>query len=97
MSLSLKMVDPKVNIQRGIMKNAEKVDTAVMVTDRSKFPPNITVQMLEAPPPGEQPEKQNYVFEKTAILIFLQFGAIKHFFYFLECLKFKLILVKSEV
>ena len=66
MSLSLKMVDPKVNIQRGIIKNAEKVDTAVMVTDRSKFPPNITVQMLEAPPPGEQPEKQNSFLEKTA-------------------------------
>ena len=83
MSLSLKMVDPKVNIQRGIIKNAEKVDTAVMVTERSKFPPNITVQMLEAPPPGEQPEnKKKYFLENTAILIFLQFGAIKHFFYF---------------
>ena len=70
MSLSLKMVDPKVNIQRGIIKNAEKVDTAVMVTDRSKFPPNITVQILEAPPPGEQPEKQNYFHEKTARLKF---------------------------
>ena len=70
MSLSLKMVDPKVNIQRGIIKNAEKVDTAVMVTDRSKFPPNITVQMLEAPPPGEQPEKQNNFLEKTARLKF---------------------------
>ena len=87
MSLSLKMVDPKVNIQRGIIKNAEKVDTAVMVTDRSKFPPNITVQMLEAPPPGEQPEKQNCFLEKTAILIFLKFGAIKHFFYFFEVFK----------
>ena len=61
MSLSLKMVDPKVNIQRGIMKNAEKVDTAVMVTERSKFPPNITVQMLEAPPPGEQPENKKNI------------------------------------
>ena len=55
------MVDPKVNIQRGIMKNAEKVDTAVMVTERSKFPPNITVQMLEAPPPGEQPENKKHI------------------------------------
>ena len=53
------------------MKNAEKVDTAVMVTDRSKFPPNITVQMLEAPPPGEQPEKQNCFLEKTAICTYI--------------------------
>ena len=52
------MVAPKVKIQRGIMKKAAKVDTAVMVTDRSKFPPNITVQMLEAPPPGEHPIKK---------------------------------------
>ena len=51
------MVAPKVKIQRGIMKKAAKVDTAVMVTDKSKFPPNITVQMLEAPPPGEHPIK----------------------------------------
>ena len=49
------MVAPKVKIQKGIIKNAENVDTAVMVTERSKFPPNITVQMLEAPPPGEAP------------------------------------------
>ena len=49
------MVAPNVKIQKGIIKNAENVDTAVMVTERSKFPPNITVHMLEAPPPGEQP------------------------------------------
>ena len=70
MSLSLKMVDPKVNIQRGIMKNAEKVDTAVMVTERSKFPPNITVQMLEAPPPGEQPENKIISLRKQQYLYF---------------------------
>ena len=34
---------------------AEKVETAVMVTERSRFPPNMTVQMFEAPPPGEVP------------------------------------------
>ena len=73
MSLSLKMVDPKVNIQRGIMKNAEKVDTAVMVTDRSKFPPNITVQMLEAPPPGEQPENKIIFLRKQQYLYFYSF------------------------
>jgi hypothetical protein len=28
----------------------------VMTTERSRLPPNITVQMLEAPPPGLQPE-----------------------------------------
>ena len=54
-SFSLKMVAPKVKIHSGIIKKAAKVDTAVMVTDRSRFPPNITVQILEAPPPGEQP------------------------------------------
>ena len=49
------MVAPNVKIQKGIIKNAENVDTAVMVTERSKFPPNITVHMLEAPPPGDAP------------------------------------------
>ena len=39
----------------GIMKNAANVEIAVMVTLRSRLPPNITVQILEAPPPGEQP------------------------------------------
>ena len=63
MSASLKMVAPQVKIQSGIMKNAAKVDTAVMVTDKSKFPPNITVQMLEAPPPKSK---------KNVINIFLQ-------------------------
>ena len=43
------------NSQAGIIKNAAKVDIAVMVMDRSRFPPNITVQILEAPPPGEHP------------------------------------------
>ena len=57
MSASSKMVAPRVNSQRGSMKNAAKVDIAVMVTDKSRFPPNITVQMLDAPPPGDTPEK----------------------------------------
>ena len=39
----------------GIIKNAANVEIAVMVTLRSRLPPNITVQILEAPPPGEQP------------------------------------------
>ena len=65
MSFSWKIVAPKVKIHRGIMKNAEKVDTAVMVTDRSKFPPNITVQMLEAPPPGEAPKNKREKRYKT--------------------------------
>lgn len=39
------------------MKNAAKVDIAVMVTDKFKFPPNMTVQMLEAPPPGDVPKR----------------------------------------
>jgi hypothetical protein len=37
------------------MKKAEKVEMKVMTTERSRFPPNITVQMLEAPPPGLHP------------------------------------------
>ncbi len=57
MSASLKIVAPKVNNQSGIMKNAAKVETAVMVTDKSKLPPNMTVHMLDAPPPGEVPKK----------------------------------------
>jgi hypothetical protein len=39
------------------MKKAEKVEMKVMTTERSRFPPNITVQMLEAPPPGLHPIK----------------------------------------
>ena len=39
------------------MKKAEKVEMKVMATERSRLPPNITVQMLEAPPPGLQPIK----------------------------------------
>ena len=49
------MTSPSRKTQRGIMKKAEKVETAVMVTERSRLPPNMTVQMLEAPPPGEVP------------------------------------------
>ena len=47
------------------MKRAAKVETAVMVTDRSRLPPNIGVQMLEAPPPGEIPvtKRPNLSFE----------------------------------
>jgi len=41
------------------MKKAEKVETAVIVTERSKLPPNITVHMLEAPPPGEVPNRKS--------------------------------------
>jgi hypothetical protein len=42
------------------MKKAEKVEMKVMTTERSKFPPNITVQMLEAPPPGLHPTSQHH-------------------------------------
>jgi len=52
------MTSPRRNTQRGIIKNAENVDTAVIVTDKSRLPPNIIVQMLEAPPPGEVPVKK---------------------------------------
>ena len=62
MSCSSNMVLPKVKIHKGIIKKAANVETAVMVTDRSKFPPNITVQILEAPPPGEVPKKIHYFF-----------------------------------
>jgi len=55
MSVSSKITVPNVKIQSGIMKNAEKVEMAVMVMDRFKLPPNIRVQMFEAPPPGETP------------------------------------------
>lgn len=55
MSVSLKITSPRVKIQSGIMKNAENVEMAVIVIDRFKFPLNINVQMLEAPPPGETP------------------------------------------
>jgi hypothetical protein len=41
------------------MKKAEKVEMKVMTTERSRFPPNITVQMLEAPPPGLHPTSQH--------------------------------------
>ena len=40
------MTSPRRNTQRGIIKNAEKVDTAVIVTDKSRLPPNIIVQMF---------------------------------------------------
>jgi hypothetical protein len=43
------------------MKKAEKVEMKVMTTERSRFPPNITVQMLEAPPPGLHPTSQTKV------------------------------------
>ena len=46
---------PNEKIHAGIMTKAAKVDRAVIVTDRFKLPPNMTVQMLDAPPPGEQP------------------------------------------
>ncbi len=52
---SEKMTVPRVKSHSGIMKKAAKVETAVMVTDRSRLPPNISVQMLDAPPPGETP------------------------------------------
>ena len=71
-SASLKMVVPNVKIQRGIMKNAENVDTAVIVTDRSKFPPNITVHILDAPPPGEAP----YIFKEK--LVKKSFSTLNH-------------------
>ena len=58
MAASSKIVLPSVKIQMGIMKNAEKVETAVMVTERSMLPPNMTVHMFEAPPPGDVPVKR---------------------------------------
>lgn len=48
------------------MKNAAKVDKAVMVTDKFKFPPNMTVQILEAPPPGDVPETDDTMFENNS-------------------------------
>lgn len=42
------------------MKKAEKVEMKVMVTDRSRLPPNITVQMFEAPPPGLHPVTEGH-------------------------------------
>ena len=43
------------NIHAGIITKAAKVEIAVIVTDRSRFPPNITVHIFDAPPPGEHP------------------------------------------
>jgi hypothetical protein len=37
------MTLPRVKIQRGIMKKAEKVEMAVIVIDRFRLPPNIKV------------------------------------------------------
>jgi hypothetical protein len=42
-SVSSKMTLPRVKIQRGIMKKAEKVERAVIVIDRFKLPPSINV------------------------------------------------------
>ena len=64
-SASSKMVAPRVKSQRGSIKNAANVEIAVMVTDKSKFPPNITVQMLDAPPPGDVPRIYNDSFKLT--------------------------------
>ena len=38
-----------------VLPNDVRVDANVMVMLRLISPPSITVQMLEAPPPGEQP------------------------------------------
>ena len=37
------------------MMKAENVEMVVMVTDKSRLPLNMMVQMFEAPPPGLQP------------------------------------------
>ena len=55
MSDSSKIVLPRVKIHNGIIKNAEKVEMVVMVKLKFKLPPNMTVQILEAPPPGDAP------------------------------------------
>ena len=39
------------------MMKAEKVETVVIVTLRSRFPLNIIVQILDAPPPGLHPKQ----------------------------------------
>lgn len=54
-SASSVKVFPRVSIQSGIMKKADNVEIVVIVIDKSRFPPNVSVQIFEAPPPGEQP------------------------------------------
>jgi hypothetical protein len=48
--------EPSANIHNGNIANAAQVEIKVMVMERSAFPSKRTVQKLEAPPPGTQPE-----------------------------------------